>query len=628
MSETIYCPYCRRVLALEEYRTSSNCRFCGGNLVVYSWKSSCRFFGIFTGILDLLLLSLYYLHPNAATANFKHQLAYFLAFQTITFGVTIWAMLVLARLRIYHRKLPWWIGIAGGFLPLFVPGFTSFGDKLVRVMPSVRHQVAGPLAPAPVRAKTGDEWINPQDESVLVYVSAGEFVMGRDDGAEASERPAHRVHLDGYWIGKYPVVNSQFQKFVDATGYKTDAERQNEIAQVKNGSWRDNAEGHGNHPVVFVSWYDAKAYCRWAGLRLPTEAEWEKAARGTDRRTYPWGNEWDPRRCWTIESEPSQLALPRTAAVDRFDAMSSASACGAMCMAGNVWQHCEDCYGPQYYHVYAKKVARNPVCPQESAETRIVGNSSVGLRAKRGGSWMLPKEACETTSRGHGTPGASDDHTGFRVAYGNGPTVPALGVLAAALELSDRLALYRYHADVAAVKDGRVIAPTPMWLNTAIEAEDHLITGRARQALGILEQETAQDQRAGLLGYLRGDTYFALALLSLLDRGRFKVRANGQACVFFPDTEVHSLLIKARDAYREAETQQSSFDKIELHVGKSVVPRVSEENQRQVESLLSKKTSELLVARDKGLITIFIWIERLFTEDSGIRKELKLGSSN
>jgi formylglycine-generating enzyme required for sulfatase activity len=150
----------------------------------------------------------------------------------------------------------------------------------------------------------------------MVYVPAGEFLMGSADAdpeAASNEKPQHTVYLDAYWIGQTEVTNAQFAKFIDAGGYSTREYWTDEGWAWKETQgitqpwlWTDQQWNKPDYPVVGVSWYEATAYVQWAGARLPTEAEWEKAARGTDGRIYPWGNDWDgtrPNFCdknWTL----------------------------------------------------------------------------------------------------------------------------------------------------------------------------------------------------------------------------------------------------------------------------------------------------------------------------------------
>ena len=147
----------------------------------------------------------------------------------------------------------------------------------------------------------------------MVTIPSGAFIYGEGEKRQT-------LNLPTYEIGKYPVTNAQFSEFVEATGYDAGPE------------WERAAEANGpDAPVVYVNWHDANAFCEWGGFRLPTEQEWEKAARGTDGRTYPWGNEWDPDKCvcyqnsggkpWPVGSKPA-----------------GASPYGCMDMAGQVWE--------------------------------------------------------------------------------------------------------------------------------------------------------------------------------------------------------------------------------------------------------------------------------------------------
>ena len=125
---------------------------------------------------------------------------------------------------------------------------------------------------------------------VQVYVPAGEFIMGSNDGDD-DEKPEHKVYLDDYWIDQTEVTNAMYVEFLNKEGNQgvnwLDEDGMDARIQNQGGTWQAGI-GYENHPVIEVSWNGAQAYCTWAGGRLPTEAEWEKAARGTDERTYPW----------------------------------------------------------------------------------------------------------------------------------------------------------------------------------------------------------------------------------------------------------------------------------------------------------------------------------------------------
>jgi formylglycine-generating enzyme len=201
----------------------------------------------------------------------------------------------------------------------------------------------------------GEISTNPKDGAEMVYVPAGGFLMGSKEGqGSPHESPQHTVHLDGYWIYKNPVTVTQFRKFCEATGHKMPAPHHN---------------AKDDHPVVNVSWEDANAYAQWAGAALPTEAQWEKAARGPDGRIFPWGDyaESVKRRDATLNDEE------QTKPVGRYPEASSPY--GAQDMTGNVWQWCADWYDADYYR---NSPARNPTGPP-------TGTS----RVLRGGRWFI-----------------------------------------------------------------------------------------------------------------------------------------------------------------------------------------------------------------------------------------------
>ena len=185
-----------------------------------------------------------------------------------------------------------------------------------------------------------------------------------DTDALEDEQPQQRVYLDGYWMGKTPVTNAQYAAFVKATGHQAP------------GHWQSSTipSGKEHHPVVNVSWEDAAAFCTWASqvtgreVRLPTEAEWEKAARGTDGRIYPWGNQApDKSRCNFAGNENG------TTPVGQYSPQGD-SPYGCVDMAGNVWEWCADWYDESYYKTAP---ARNPRGPQKGED-----------RVLRGGWWL------------------------------------------------------------------------------------------------------------------------------------------------------------------------------------------------------------------------------------------------
>ena len=179
------------------------------------------------------------------------------------------------------------------------------------------------------------ESIRAIDGMVVVRIPAGEFIMGADDG-DPEEKPRRVERTDVYWIDKFEVSNAQFAKFLNAVGRVSNEEGRPLIdlsipGMVNDGEWR-SAVGRESHPVAAATWYGAVAYAAWVGGRLPTAAEWEKAARGTDGRTYPWGEETpDGSRCNFVPA-----GVGDTAPVGSFPA--SASPYGCMDMSGNVYE--------------------------------------------------------------------------------------------------------------------------------------------------------------------------------------------------------------------------------------------------------------------------------------------------
>jgi len=215
--------------------------------------------------------------------------------------------------------------------------------------------------------------ISPIDGAPMVLIPAGEFQMGSNDGGD-SEKPVHTVYLDAFYMDVYEVTNARYKKFMDATGHKAPA------------YWSNSKFNSPDQPVVSVSWHDAKAYCDWAGKRLPTEAEWEKAARGgLVGRKYPWGDNLthdDANYSGTGGKDTWEKPAP----VGSF----APNGYGLYDMAGNVWEWCADWYDIGYY---AKSPRGNPTGP-----------SSGTYRVLRGGSWYYGPATCAwrsaTTSAG------------------------------------------------------------------------------------------------------------------------------------------------------------------------------------------------------------------------------------
>jgi serine/threonine-protein kinase len=225
------------------------------------------------------------------------------------------------------------------------------------------------------------------DGIIMVYIPPGEFKMGSND--YSNEKPLHTVYLDGYWVGKYEVTVTQFKIFVNDTGYVTEAESsggafaftgsiRKQWRQKKGINWKNPGfEQEDNHPVVCVSWNDVNKYCKWLSrkkgltFKLPTEAQWEKAARGTDSREFPWG---DQKPGGTLANFDEKVG--KTTPVDSYH--KGASPYGLLDMAGNVWEWCRDWYGKRYYKLSPGK---NPTGPKSGSE-RVIRRGSWGNEAR------------------------------------------------------------------------------------------------------------------------------------------------------------------------------------------------------------------------------------------------------
>lgn len=232
-----------------------------------------------------------------------------------------------------------------------------------------------------------EEIRNERDGSILVRIPRAAFTMGDDDYVDP-KNPLCRVDLETYWIGKYTVTNAQFLRFVSATNYDAGLDWK-KYAQT--WGWSDDC------PVVEVSWYAARSYCQWAGLRLPTEAEWEYAARGPDGLQYPWGNEWDASRCRNhLDCLPGKS---KPVPVGSYP--SGASVFGCLDMAGNVSQWVSSKYW--YYPYRANDGREDP--------------GGLERRVWRGSNWFDSNPlSFRSTQRNSFRPAYSSPILGFRVA--------------------------------------------------------------------------------------------------------------------------------------------------------------------------------------------------------------------
>lgn len=301
----------------------------------------------------------------------------------------------------------------------------------------------------------------------MVLIPGSTFAMGADNAqASADEYPKHQVQVDSFYIDITEVTNAQFEQFVTATGYVTTAERKPDWEELKKtlppgtpkpadslliaaslvfhktagpvnlndynqwwnwvggADWRhpegpgSTVKGRENYPVVQVSWYDAVAYCKWAGKRLPTEAEWELAARGgLANNIYPWGNEhicagkakansWDGSFPYENSSRDGYVKL---APVKSFNP----NGYGLYDMAGNIWEWCQDWYDAYYYKTNAAK-SKNPLGPQKSNDP---DEPYTPKRSLRGGSFLCNDSYCtgyRVARRMKSSPDTGLEHTGFR----------------------------------------------------------------------------------------------------------------------------------------------------------------------------------------------------------------------
>ncbi len=302
----------------------------------------------------------------------------------------------------------------------------------------------------------------------MVQIPEGEFLMGASDNeGRSDEYPQHRVKINSFWMDATEVTNEQFQEFVQATRYITTAEIKPDWEEIKKqlpigtpkpdesllvpsslvffpttkavnlddatqwwkwisgADWRhpqgpgSNIEGKENYPVVHISWDDANAYAKWAGKRLPTEAEWEFAARGgLLNKKYFWGNE--ELNQGKVKANTWQGNFPyRNTLQDKYERLAPVKSFlpnkyGLYDMAGNVWEWCSDWYEPDYYTQSKDNISNNPVGPKKSFDPMEPG---IPKKVIRGGSFLCNASYCKgyrVSSRMKTSPDTGLEHTGFR----------------------------------------------------------------------------------------------------------------------------------------------------------------------------------------------------------------------
>jgi len=312
-------------------------------------------------------------------------------------------------------KLRLWL-LGSKALRDFQPSKRKRGDKVVALARNKLYKLIETNASIEERFEAGEIVGILGDlrikADIMVLVKGGKFMRGSsEDDADAydDEKQQREIYLDDFWIGKYPVTNEEFKEFVDDGGY--DKARKNMWSE-EGWQWREENEIFGpeywhdrkwngpNFPVVGISWFEAEAYANWLSkrtghrYRLPTEAEWEKAARGTKGLKYPWGDEFDRNLC-----NSGELGLNRTSPVGIFP--EGKSPYGCFDMAGNVWEWCSDRYDGDYY---GKSPGKNPKGPSNGA-----------YRVFRGGSWSNFARRCRSAYRLRDDPRFRDRYLGFRI---------------------------------------------------------------------------------------------------------------------------------------------------------------------------------------------------------------------
>lgn len=379
----MYCPNCGK----NNLATAKFCKNCGGQLINQAaTKSKKRFpWTLLIALLGALFLFSFLLFYRLRKLNFSRIRG---PLKTNTLGPAPLTQLPSTKTVIF-------------------PGTSTVLSPTQTYTPKPSATLIPSITPSPTKG-IGSTQVSPLDDMVMVYVPAGEFMMG--SGMEDDDNsPLHTVYMDAYWIDQTEVTNVMFAKFVDETGYITQAEKDgwswdyhdSKWYKTSGADWRhpdgpdSSIGGLEDHPVIRVSWDDAQAYCSWAGRRLPTEAEWEKAARGKTGVLYPWGNGSPSASLLNFNSN-----IGTTTPVGSYPL--SPSPYGVLDMAGNVWEWVADRYAKDYY---SNSPYENPLGPKTGQG-----------RGMRGGSWVWGEDTVRVTYREWGRQDESYWSTGFRCA--------------------------------------------------------------------------------------------------------------------------------------------------------------------------------------------------------------------
>jgi formylglycine-generating enzyme required for sulfatase activity len=302
------------------------------------------------------------------------------------------ALAVLALFFVIGNATNWFRGIQATVTPTVAPSQAPIYTDV-------------PIATPTSALGIGSTMISEKDGMEMVYVPAGTFLMGSPEGVgDDEEHPQHTVYLDAFWFDKTEVTNAMYMNCV-AADFCTEP---SDFSSNTRNSYYGNPT-YADYPVIYVTWFQAQDYCSWAGRESPTEAQWEKAARGEDGSTYPWGDQnptgnllnfADLNTTYVWSDQSINDGYEDTSPVGNY--LDGASVYGALDMAGNVWEWTADWYDATYY---SSSPQNNPSGPAES-----------GYRVLRGGSWYLSAPDVRSAFRGRGGPSVAAIYIGFRCA--------------------------------------------------------------------------------------------------------------------------------------------------------------------------------------------------------------------